>query len=85
MKSIIEENLLQKASTSKVALYMYLKNSLQKLIFKTKQPFLNKFETIPLSAKTITDRITKISSNVTNQQVQDIKSAPAISVAVDKS
>lgn len=51
--------------------------------FKNKTDILNKFESIPLSAKTVTDRMAKMTSDVTDQQIEDIKSASTISIAVD--
>lgn len=47
---------------------MYLKNSDRG----------RKLESIPLSAKTATDRIVKMSARVTDQQVEDIKSVSTI-------
>ncbi|CAD1481282.1 unnamed protein product, partial [Heterotrigona itama] len=38
-----------------------------------------------LHTKTVTDRMAKMASNVTGQQVEDVKSASAMSIAVDES
>lgn len=42
-------------------------------------------DAIPLSAKTVKDRTIKISANITNQQIEDLKLAFTISRAVDES
>lgn len=40
---------------------------------------------MPLSAKTVKERAIKMAGNITNQQIKDINSAPAYSIACDES
>ncbi|KAK1882491.1 General transcription factor II-I repeat domain containing protein 2 [Dissostichus eleginoides] len=40
---------------------------------------------MPLSAKTVKDRTIKMAENITSQQIEDINSAPAFSIACDES
>jgi hypothetical protein len=42
-------------------------------ILRTRQKFLKQIKELPLSAKTVKDRTVKMSSNITNQQIEDLK------------
>lgn len=53
--------------------------------FKNKADILKKIGEIPLSAKTVKDRTVKMSENITNQQIEDLKLASTLSIAVDES
>ena len=53
--------------------------------FKNKTEIVQKIKDMPLSAKTVKDRTIKMSENITSQQINDINSAPAFSIACDES
>ena len=53
--------------------------------FKNKADILKKIKELPLSAKTIKDRTIKMCSNITIQQIEDLKLVSALSIAVDES
>lgn len=64
----------------------YMKESFkQTKRIKNKREIVLKIRDMPLSAKTVKDRTTKITANITSQQVDDIISAPAYSIACDES
>lgn len=52
---------------------------------KNKDEIIKKIKDMPLSSKTIGDRIIKMTSDVSNQQVNDIRTASSFSVALDES
>lgn len=53
--------------------------------FKNKTEIIQKIKDMPLSAKTVKERAIKIAGDITNQQIKDINSAPAYSIACDES
>lgn len=53
--------------------------------FKNKREVVQKIRDMPLSAKTVKDRTIKMAANITSQQIEDINSAPAYSIACDES
>ena len=53
--------------------------------FKNKTEIIQKIKDMPLSAKTVKERAIKMAGNITNQQIKDINSAPAYSIACDES
>lgn len=69
----------------------YIKESFIKILEHLFSDFKNKMETIykikdmPLSAKTVKERAVKMAKNITNQQIEDINSSPAFSIACDES
>ncbi|XP_060788258.1 general transcription factor II-I repeat domain-containing protein 2-like [Neoarius graeffei] len=69
----------------------YMKESLVKISehlfsdFKNKTEIIQKIKDMPLSAKTVKDRANKMANNITDQQIKDINSAPAYSIACDES
>ena len=69
----------------------YLKNSFIKISehlfmdFKNKSEILQKIRDMPLSAKTVKDRTSRMADDITKQQIKDINSAVAYSIACDES
>lgn len=53
--------------------------------FKNKTEIIQKIKDMPLSAKTVKERAIKMAGNITDQQIRDINSAPANSIACDES
>ncbi|CAL9687262.1 unnamed protein product [Knipowitschia caucasica] len=53
--------------------------------FKNKHEIVQKIREMPLSAGTVKDRTIKMAENVTKQQIKDINSAAAYSIACDES
>lgn len=53
--------------------------------FKNKSEIMQKIKDMPLSAKTVKDRTIKMAEDVTKQQIKDINSAVAYSIACDES
>ncbi|XP_069460653.1 general transcription factor II-I repeat domain-containing protein 2-like [Ambystoma mexicanum] len=53
--------------------------------FKNKNEIVQKIKDMPLSAKTVKDRTLKMAENISKQQIQDISSAVAYSIACDES
>ena len=69
----------------------YIKNSFIKISehlftdFKNKSEIMQKIHDMPLSAKTVQDRTSKMAQDITKQQIKDINSAVAYSIACDES
>uniref|UniRef100_A0A8C9ZDY1 SPIN-DOC-like zinc-finger domain-containing protein n=1 Tax=Sander lucioperca TaxID=283035 RepID=A0A8C9ZDY1_SANLU len=53
--------------------------------FKNKSEIVQKIRDMPLSAKTVKDRTIKMTEDITRQQIKDINSAVAYSIACDES
>ncbi|XP_059835935.1 general transcription factor II-I repeat domain-containing protein 2A-like [Hypanus sabinus] len=53
--------------------------------FKNKSEIVQKIRHMPLSAKTVKDRTIKMAEDITRQQIKDINSAVAYSIACDES
>ncbi|GFW40152.1 general transcription factor II-I repeat domain-containing protein 2A [Trichonephila clavipes] len=53
--------------------------------FDNKDKIIQRIKDVPLSRNTMTDRILKLAENVTDQQKNDINSAPFISLCLDES
>lgn len=53
--------------------------------FKNKTETIQKIKDMPLSAKTVKERAIKMAGNITDQQIKDINSEPAYSIACDES
>ncbi|XP_044275526.1 general transcription factor II-I repeat domain-containing protein 2A-like [Varanus komodoensis] len=53
--------------------------------FKNKSEIVQKIRDMPLSAKTVKDRTIKMAENITRQQIKDINSAVAYSIACEES
>ena len=52
---------------------------------KNKTEIIQKIKDMPLSAKIVKERAIKMANNITDQQIKDINSAPAFSIACDES
>ena len=52
--------------------------------FKNKTEIIQKIKDMPLSAKIVKERAIKMANNITDQQIKDINSAPAFSIACDE-
>ena len=52
--------------------------------FKNKEDTIRKIKHLPLSVKTINDRSNKMSANITEQLIEDVKLASVISIAVNE-
>ena len=52
--------------------------------FKNKEDTIRKIKHLPLSIKTINDSSNKMSANITEQLIEDVKFASVISIAVDE-
>ena len=69
----------------------YIKNSFIKISehlftdFKNKSEIMQKIRDMPLSAKTVQDRTSKMAQDITKQQIKDINSTVAYSIACDES
>lgn len=69
----------------------YMKDSFIKMSehlfsdFRNKTEIIQKIKDMPLSAKTVKERAIKMANNITDQQIKDINSAPAFSIACDES
>lgn len=69
----------------------YMKDSFIKISehlfsdFKNKTEIIQKIKDMPLSAKTVKEKVIKMAGNITNRQIKDINSAPAYSIACDES
>ncbi|XP_059812513.1 general transcription factor II-I repeat domain-containing protein 2B-like [Hypanus sabinus] len=64
----------------------YIKESFIKISdFKNKSEIVQKIRDMPLSAKTVKDRTIKMAEDITRQQIKDINSAVAYSIACDES
>ena len=69
----------------------YIKNSFIKIPehlfadFKSKSEIVQKIRDMPLSAKTVKDGISRMAEDITKQQIKDINSALAYSIAYDES
>ena len=69
----------------------YIKNSFIKISeylftdFKNKSEIVQKIRDMPLSAKTVQDRTSKMAQDITKQQIKDINSTVAYSIACDES
>ena len=61
----------------------YLKESFIKISehlfseFKNKDEIIPKIKDMPLSAKTVKDRVMRLATHIPSQQIEDINSAPA--------
>ena len=53
--------------------------------FKNKTEIIQKIKDMPLSANTVKERAIKMANNIIDQQIKDINSAPAYSIACDDS
>ncbi len=53
--------------------------------FKNKDEIIKKIKNVPLSAKTLRDRVLKLAQDITNQQIWNINSACDFSIGCDES